>query len=110
MSLYPTLTQMGVTSFDQIDRYSVDRRVDNKIIKIYYQRPSDSNLPKSKKFQFDQTDPTRLEQAITELNSLTGGKTDSRQRQQQLGHELQQLEQVMTSKLDELRQQLRTWQ
>jgi hypothetical protein len=109
MSRYPTLSAMGVSSFDQIDRYSIQTRDRNQILKIYYCRPLSSSLPKSKKFEFNHQDPQLL-QATSELDSLIGHQDEPLQRRVQLERELLEFEQVMSSKLGELRQRLQSWQ
>ncbi|MFT5720999.1 MAG: Ser/Thr protein kinase RdoA (MazF antagonist) [Motiliproteus sp.] len=116
MSLFPTLTAMGVSSFEQISRYSLHTEGGEEILKIYYQRPNDSALPRTKKFQQpvpesngQTTRPSRLFDAASELNALTKNRNTPQQQRQQLAQELEQLEQVMQSKLSELRRRLEHW-
>jgi hypothetical protein len=116
---------MGVTRFDQISRYTLHSAGNEDELKIYYRRPDDSTLPKSKKFQFPRlgngpdaststngsaTDSALL-QAVTELNALTsnGNGKGSAQARQLLASELEQLEQVMMAKVGELRRRLADW-
>lgn len=52
MSEFPTLNKMGITSVDQIDRYTLRHQGDTDVLKIYYKRPKGSLLSRSKKFSF----------------------------------------------------------
>lgn len=108
MSHYPTLSEMGVRSFDQIDRYSIQALDAKQTLKIYYCRPIDSSLPKSKKFVFNTGDAV-LQQAVVELESLSGNPDDPSLHRDQLEQELLQFEEVMSSKLGELRRRLQSW-
>ncbi|MEH6825802.1 MAG: DUF3461 family protein [Motiliproteus sp.] len=116
MSLFPTLTSMGVTSFDQISRYTLHSADAEESLKIYYQRPDTSPLPRTKNFKFPRTDngsgstsSARLLQAVTELNGLTSSNGNPERNRQQLVDELEQLEQVMLAKTGELRRRLADW-
>ena len=116
MSLFPTLTAMGVSSFDQISRYTLHTEDGDEILKIYYQRPDDCALPRTKKFQHPRSNstnqtsqPSILLNAVCELNSLTRNCNTPKQQRQQLASELLQLEQVMQAKMNELRQRLDHW-
>lgn len=72
MSLLPTLSSMGITSFDQISRYTLHQDGAEEILKIYYQRPEGSLRPLTKKFQFTQTHISSelMRQAVNELITL----------------------------------------
>lgn len=116
MSLFPTLTAMGVTSFDQISRYTLRTEGGEEILKIYYQRPDDCARPRTKKFQQPRsfssgqtTRPSVLLDAVRELNRLTRNRNTPIQQRQQLASELLQLEQVMLAKMNELRLRLNHW-
>ena len=52
MSNYPTLTEMGVKSTQDVDKYTLRHESETDVLKIYYKRPKGSFLPKSKKFSF----------------------------------------------------------
>lgn len=115
MSNFPTLTSMGVTSFDQISRYTLHSDSGEEVLKIYYQRPDECSLPRAKKFQFATHDNAGLSsvsvltEAVSELNALTGNGFDSDHKRTQLVTELDQLEQVMLAKMGELRRRLEHW-
>ncbi|WP_107851830.1 DUF3461 family protein [Oceanimonas marisflavi] len=126
---YPTLTQMGITSFDNISRYQLRREGRADVLKIYYHRPKGSLLSRSKKFTFarpkslgpvefqkteqwhqlEDTSPV-LRQALLELHQLLGSevRTDetTADTKQQLLADLEHMERVMQDKLDELRRQI----
>ncbi len=129
---YPTLEQMGITSFDSISRYSLRREVRADVLKVYYRRPSGSFLSRSKKFTFaraktnvpvefqkteawhklEDTSPI-LRQALAELQALlqpaevqSGDDVAAQDTKQQLLADLAHMEQVMKAKLDELRRQI----
>ncbi|NHH99703.1 MULTISPECIES: DUF3461 family protein [Oceanimonas] len=126
---YSTLTQMGITSFDNISRYQLRREARADVLKIYYHRPKGSLLSRSKKFTFarpgslgpmefqkteqwhrlEDTSPV-LRQALLELHRLLGGETHSDEAtldtKQQLLADLEHMERVMQDKLDELRRQI----
>ncbi|MEH6470635.1 MAG: DUF3461 family protein [Halopseudomonas sp.] len=111
MSLLPTLTSMGITRFDQISRYTLYNDGAEEVLKIYYQRPEGSPLPRTKKFQFTQANSSSelLLQAVNELNTLASGDKGIDQNKQILTTELDQFEQVMVAKMDELRRRLEQW-
>ncbi len=126
---YPTLAQMGITSFDNISRYQLRREGRADVLKIYYHRPKGSLLSRSKKFTFarpkslgpmefqkteqwhqlEDTSPV-LRQALCELHQLLGVDNpveDSADNTKvQLLADLEHMERVMQSKLDELRRQI----
>ncbi|OUS30060.1 hypothetical protein A9R01_12500 ['Osedax' symbiont bacterium Rs2_46_30_T18] len=52
MSQYPTLASMGVTSLEDVVKYTLRHQGDADVLKIYYKRAKGSFLPRSKKFSF----------------------------------------------------------
>ncbi|MEH6651765.1 MAG: DUF3461 family protein [Motiliproteus sp.] len=114
MSRFATLTAMGVSSFDQISRYTLHSAGGAEILKIYYQRPDDSVLPRTKKFQIPLLDggggrSQVLIDAIAELDTLAGSQIAPEQARQQLSSELDELKQVMLAKMTELQHRLEHW-
>ncbi len=107
MSAHPILCSMGITSIEQISRYSIHSECDAQVLKIYYQRPEGSPLPRTKKFQFNEN--SQLSGAIKELDSLIPETQNAESSREQLADELEQLQQVMTAKMSELRRQLKNW-
>ncbi|MFD1007979.1 MULTISPECIES: DUF3461 family protein [Oceanisphaera] len=132
---YPTLEQMGITSFDNISRYSLRREARADVLKIYYRRPSGSLLSRSKKFtyarakarvavefqkteawhQLEDTSPL-LRQAVAELQQLLKPAAEPaisdelQNTKQQLLADLEHMEAVMKAKLAELRHQIEALQ
>ncbi len=121
MTLFPTLTAMGVTSLDEISRYTLHTRGEQDELKIYYDRAEDSIQPHSKKFHFSRPEADTgdeqggavspaLLNAIGELNNLT--KRHQRPKgevQQELLAELNRFESVVAAKIDELKRNLDGW-
>ncbi|MEH6443602.1 MAG: DUF3461 family protein [Oceanospirillaceae bacterium] len=52
MSQYPTLESMGVTSVEDVIKYTIRHESDTDVLKIYYKRAKGSFLSRSKKFSF----------------------------------------------------------
>lgn len=127
MSDYPTLEEMGISSFDEITKYSLRRESDADVLKIYYKRPKGSLRSRSKKFTFahprkaiplafrgmaeyrdlQDSSPT-LRKAVDELNRLTRpvALPADQDLKAQFLEELDHLEKVMSAKIDELRRQI----
>lgn len=127
MSKYPTLTKMGITSVENIDKYTVQHQGEVDVLKIYYKRPKGSLLSRSKKFSFmrgrnylpiearnskafDQMESINPElmHAIDELKQLnaTREKDSQMDPKKRMMNDLDHLEKVMTSKIDDLRRQI----
>lgn len=116
MPHYPALAAMGVTSIAQISRYTLQSTPTGDELKLYYNRPPESPLPRSKKFHFNGArkpgaagGSELLRDAIDELNRLTRTGVNPTLCRQQLADELLHLEQVMLAKMSELRRQLADW-
>lgn len=69
MSDYPNLEKLGVTSIQDVTRYSLTRETRFDILKIYYKRQPGSLLAQSKKFHF-----TRGQNHIDDY-AMQAGKT-----------------------------------
>ena len=52
MSQYPTLAAMGVTSLEDVVKYTLRHQGDADVLKVYYKRAKGSFLARSKKFSF----------------------------------------------------------
>lgn len=123
MSEYTTLQAMGLTDIDSISHYKLSNKDDQEILKIYFKRPEGSTLPNSSSFCFERnkvvpadskaqaksnknsgSDPVLIA-AIDELNSLSKSHNNG-DRRVILLNELDRLEQVMASKIRELREDL----
>ncbi|ANG64671.1 hypothetical protein A8C75_20775 [Marinobacterium aestuarii] len=127
MSDYPTLEEMGISSFEDITKYSLRRESDVDVLKIYYKRPKASLLSRSKKFTFARprksipmqfrsgekwdsltdSSPT-LQSAVIELNKLTTqpAALPPEDVKARFLEDLNHLETVVNSKIDELRRQI----
>ncbi len=127
MSDYPTLHKMGVTSVDQIERYTLRHQGNADVLKIYYKRPKGSLLSRSKKFSFlrgrsslplevqhskafDQLDKIspQLLRALEELKRLDARRRESDpvDPKEKFRTDLNHLEKVMNEKIADIRQQL----
>jgi len=128
MSDYPTLKKMGIKSLDEVEKYTVRHQGDTDVLKIYYKRPKGSFMPRSKKFSFvrgrrgiplevrnakafehmDRISP-QLVQALEELKHLdaTRKEVDPLDPREKFLSDLDHLEKVMNTKLEEIRRQIR---
>ena len=127
MSDYPTLNAMGITSVDNIDRYTLRHQGETDVLKIYYKRPKGSFLARTKKFSFVrgrnriplearntkafedmQNISPQLIMALNELKQLDATSTpiDPVDPRQAILSDLEHLEKVITAKTEELRQKI----
>ena len=125
MSDYPTLEELGVTSTEQVVRYSLSRETHLDVLKVHYKRQSGSLLAKSKKFHFCrglnhmgeakgdrnctvQHVSPQLLLAIEELRSLMAERPIRKRAEikKAIYEKLDNLDIVIDSKLQRLRQQL----
>lgn len=127
MSDYPTLEKMGITSVDNVDKYTLRHQGDTDVLKIYYKRPKGSFLSRSKKFTFVRGRrgvPMELRntktfenmakispQLLMALDELK--KLDARRKEidpvdpkQKFLSDLDHMQKVMTTKMDEIRRQI----
>jgi len=123
MSEYTTLQAMGLTEISTISHYKLSHKDNKEELKIYFKRPQGSSQPHSSTFCFDRntvvsadveaqaqsknnggSDPV-LVAAIDELNILSKQHSTG-DRRTILLNELDRLEQVMASKIQELREDL----
>lgn len=124
MNQYPTLEKMGVTSFEDVVKYTLRHQGDTDVLKIYYKRPKGSFLPRSKKFSFvrgrrsipiesrnssgfqnvDKVSP-QLTLALNELDQLEAElKLDTADPRKQLEEHMDHLEKVVNEKLTEMQE------
>ncbi|OUS34641.1 hypothetical protein A9R01_08070 ['Osedax' symbiont bacterium Rs2_46_30_T18] len=125
MSDFPTLEELGVTSTYEVVRYSLSREVHLDVLKVHYKRQPGSLLAKSKKFHFcrglnhmgeakgdvnctPQHVSPQLLLAIEELRSLMAEKPMRKRAEikKAVYEKLDNLDIVIDSKLQHLRQQL----
>lgn len=127
MSDYPTLEKMGITSVDNVDKYTLRHQGDTDVLKIYYKRPKGSFLSRSKKFTFvrgrrgvpmelrntktfenmAKISPQLL-MALEELKKLDARRKeiDPVDPKQKFLSDLDHMQKVMTTKMDEIRRQI----
>ena len=121
MAQNPTLTEMGITSFESINKYTLRQEGDFDILKIYYKREKGSFLPRSKKFRFGRATRTVmvdsgrqqwqevseispfLLRALTELNKLAHEENKISASKESISEDLVHLERIMAEKLAEIR-------
>ena len=121
---YPTLSEMGVTSFDDITKYTLRQEGGFDILKVYYKREKGSFRPRSKKFRFGRATRTVmvdsgrqqwqevseispfLLRAITELNKLAAEDVKTGSSKETIEQDLLHLERIMSEKLTEIRAKL----
>jgi len=121
MSQHPTLTEMGITSFESISKYTLRQEGDFDILKIYYKREKGSFLPRSKKFRFGRATRTVmvdsgrqqwqevseispfLLRALTELNKLAHEENKVADNKESISEDLLHLERIMAEKLAVIR-------
>ncbi|MEH6455518.1 MAG: DUF3461 family protein [Cocleimonas sp.] len=111
MSNYPALTEMDISGFDEITRYSVQQdKKDRDVLRISYKRKKGSLLPERKTFRFgrsakmivDTTFPSGtteifeispfLQKAMLELDSIIGSSHDDKDRVEALLRQIERLE------------------
>ncbi|MBO1255663.1 DUF3461 family protein [Alteromonas sp. 5E99-2] len=122
--MYPTLQSMGVTSIDDIEKFSLRYENDQDVLKINYRRAKGSLLPKSKKFKFGRSSKTvltdggrqnyeRIQEpsttvlaAMEELESIVGKQHQVKASKDDLLLELTHLEKVVSSKISEIKSKI----
>jgi hypothetical protein len=121
MADYTTLQAMGLTDISNISHYKLSQKDSIEELKIYFKRPEGSTLPNSSSFSFEVnkvvaadnealaqntkgSDPV-LVAAINELNSLSKQQNNC-DRRSMLMQEIDRMEQVMSAKIQELRESL----
>lgn len=122
--MYPTLESMGITSYDNIEKYTLRYEGGFDVLKIYYRRAKGSLLPKSKKFKFGRATRTVLAdggtqqyreisepslvvlRAVDELSQLLGQEHDDKQTKEELLQELEHLERVVANKIADIKEKI----
>lgn len=122
--MYPTLESMGITSHENIEKYTLRYEGGFDVLKIYYRREKGSLLPKSKKFKFGRATRTVLAdggtqqyreisepslvvlRAVDELSQLIGQDHEEKQTKEDLLRELEHLERVVANKVAEIKEKI----
>lgn len=117
---------MGITSFDDIEKFTLRYENSLDVLKVYYRREKGSLLPKSKKFKFGRSTKTVLTdggqqtyrevkepslivlRAVEELTQLVGKQKELKVTKDDLIKELEHLERVVTDKMAELKEKIGT--
>ncbi|REG82664.1 DUF3461 family protein [Marinomonas pollencensis] len=119
--MYPTLESMGITSTENIEKFTLRYENGQDVLKVYYRREKGSLLPKSKKFKFGRSTKTVLAdggqqtyrqvqepslivvRALEELEKIVGKQQEARVSKEDLIVELEHLEKVMESKIADIK-------
>lgn len=121
MADYTTLQAMGLADINSISHYKLNQKDNIEELKIYFKRTEGSSLPSSSQFNFDikhrhnadeaslahnakGRDPM-LVAAIAELDTLCLQQQKA-DRRSILEQEIDRMEQVMSAKIQELRDDL----
>lgn len=122
--MYPVLQSMGVTSYNDIEKFSLRFENGQDVLKIHYHREKGSFLPKSKKFKFGRSSKTLLTDggrqnyenveepsatllsAMEELESIVGKQIKAKASKDDLLIELSHLEKVVHNKIDEIKKKI----
>jgi predicted XRE-type DNA-binding protein len=122
--MYPTLESMGITSFEDIEKFTLRYEGGFDVLKVYYRREKGSLLPKSKKFKFGRSTKTVLAdggqqtyrqvqepslvvlRAVEELGQIVGKQHEDKATKEDLINELEHLEKVVSSKIAELKEKI----
>ncbi|MGH1542974.1 MAG: DUF3461 family protein [Arenicella sp.] len=121
MTDYPTLSNMGITRFNEIRDYSLFTEKESDVLKIYYKRKEGSLLPRRKVFKFPkstkpftendidksirelrQISPT-IRSAIAELDTILSEKKGKIDHKEAINRRLEQLEAEVQSNIAEIR-------
>lgn len=119
--MYKTLESMGITSFEDIEKFTLRYENGFDVLKVYYRREKGSLLPKSKKFKFGRSTKTVLAdggqqtyrqvqepslvvlRAVEELGKIVGKQAEDKITKEALIMELDHLEKVVANKVAELK-------
>ncbi|ETX12513.1 structural protein [Marinomonas ushuaiensis DSM 15871] len=126
--MHPTLQSMGVTSIQDIEKFTLRYENGHDVLKIYYRREKGSLLPKSKKFKFGRATKTVLAdggqqtyrqvqepslivlRAMEELEQIVGKQHATKASKDDLVKELEHLEKVVNSKIAEIKEKINSMQ
>ncbi|MBJ7555760.1 DUF3461 family protein [Marinomonas spartinae] len=121
---YPTLKSMGISSTENIEKFTLRYENSQDVLKVYYRREKGSLLPKSKKFKFGRSTKTVLAdggqqtyrqvqepslivvRALEELEQIVGKQKEEKITREELINELEHLEKVMQNKISEIKHKI----
>ncbi|MEL0614103.1 DUF3461 family protein [Marinomonas arenicola] len=122
--MHPTLESMGITSTENIEKFTLRYENGQDVLKVYYRREKGSLLPKSKKFKFGRSTKTVLAdggqqtyrqvqepslivvRALEELEQIVGKQHEIKVSKDDLIVELEHLEKVMESKIADIKEKI----
>jgi len=118
MADYPTLHEMGISSPETIDRYSLQTINNMDILRIVYKKHKGSILPDSKRFRFPRTEklspgdgkgrenqyyyevsPVVLK-AMAELDKIVKAKRERSHQLELIREEIQRLQEEASTRID----------
>lgn len=123
--MHPTLESMGITSTENIEKFTLRYENGQDVLKVYYRREKGSLLPKSKKFKFGRSTKTVLAdggqqtyrqvqepslivvRALEELEKIVGKQHEIKVSKDDLIVELEHLEKVMESKISDIKEKIK---
>ena len=123
--MHPTLESMGITSTENIEKFTLRYENGQDVLKVYYRREKGSLLPKSKKFKFGRSTKTVLAdggqqtyrqvqepslivvRALEELEKIVGKQHEIKVSKDDLIVELEHLEKVMESKIADIKEKIK---
>ncbi|SBS26867.1 hypothetical protein MSP8887_04330 [Marinomonas spartinae] len=123
-SSYPTLKSMGISSTENIEKFTLRYENSQDVLKVYYRREKGSLLPKSKKFKFGRSTKTVLAdggqqtyrqvqepslivvRAMEELEQIVGKQKEEKVTREELINEIEHLEKVMQNKISEIKHKI----
>ncbi|GAA0827558.1 MULTISPECIES: DUF3461 family protein [Marinomonas] len=123
--MHPTLESMGITSTENIEKFTLRYENGQDVLKVYYRREKGSLLPKSKKFKFGRSTKTVLAdggqqtyrqvqepslivvRALEELEQIVGKQHEIKVSKDDLIVELEHLEKVMESKIADIKEKIK---
>ncbi len=111
MSEFKTLAAMGLTDTSSIHRFSLSEKNGQDLLKVQLDQPENSVLPSSTSFSFKQDDIAQQQMklaAVAELTQLTRESTrGDKEKLEELEADIDRMEAIMRSKLDEMRQEVK---
>ena len=112
---YPTLTDMGISNPQQIDRYSLQGAGDMDVLRIVYKREKGSLLPGSKKFKFprnirviEQDGGNKKSETITEVSPALSRAVSELHQIVNLKHSRTEQKAIITDEIQRLEEEIST--
>ena len=118
MADYPTLHEMGISSPETIDRYSLQTINNMDILRIVYKKHKGSILPDSKRFRFPRTEKLHpgdgkgrenefyyevspvVQKAMVELDKIVQTKRERSHQLELIKEEIQRLQEEASTRID----------